>query len=168
MSKKGYILLDRQIQDHFLWQNKPFSKGQAWIDLLMLVNHTDEKVLFDGELIDVKRGEKITSLVKLSTRWGWSINKVSRFLNLLENELMITQKRNSKRTSLTVVNYGFYQDTQKVNGKVTENRRKADGKLTETNNKLNTLNTLEKKETANAPAVENQEQSIGTKGNRFF
>ena len=106
MSKKGYILLDRQIQDHFLWQNKPFSKGQAWIDLLMLVNHTDEKVLFDGELIDVKRGEKITSLVKLSTRWGWSINKVSRFLNLLENELMITQKRNSKRTALTVVNYG--------------------------------------------------------------
>ena len=148
MSKKGYILLDRQIQDNWIWDDKPFSKGQAWIDLLMLVNHSDEKMLFDNELIEVKRGEKITSLVKLSKRWDWSVNKVSRFLNLLENESMITQKRNSKRTALTVVNYGFYQGSQKGNGKVTENRRKADGKLTETNNTLNTLNTLEKKETA--------------------
>ena len=154
MSKKGYILLDRQIEDNWIWDDKPFSKGQAWIDLLMLVNHSDEKTLFDNELIEVKRGEKITSLVKLSKRWGWSVNKVSRFLNLLENELMITQKRNSKRTALTVVNYGFFQDTQKGNGKVTENRRKADGKLTETNNTLNTLNTLEKKEPACAQTEE--------------
>jgi hypothetical protein len=46
--KRGWICLHRQIQDHWLWEDRPFSRGQAWIDLLMLANHEDKKMIFDG------------------------------------------------------------------------------------------------------------------------
>ncbi|WP_322020128.1 hypothetical protein [Clostridium butyricum] len=55
----GWQKIYRDIQDHWLWEDKPFSRGQAWIDLILLVNHEDNKTLIDGELIEVKRGRKL-------------------------------------------------------------------------------------------------------------
>ena len=109
---KGYIKLYRDIRDHWLWEDKPFAKGQAWSDLLMLVNHEDKMLIFDGHPIKVIRGMCITSLHKLSVRWGWSTGKVSRFLNDLESEVMIRQERNSKRTTISIVNYDIYQESR--------------------------------------------------------
>ena len=80
---QGWIKSYRSILDHWLWTDKPFAKGQAWIDILHLVNHTKEKKFFDGKLIDVERGETITSIRKLTERWGWSNTKVKNFLNIL-------------------------------------------------------------------------------------
>ena len=34
----GYIKLHRSLMDNPLWTEKPFSRGQAWVDLLMLAN----------------------------------------------------------------------------------------------------------------------------------
>lgn len=116
---KGYIKLYRDIRDHWVWSDKSFSRGQAWIDLLMLVNHKDKKTPFDGKVIVVKRGSKILSIRKLSIRWGWSKDKVSRFLNMLESDSMILQKRDSRKTLVTVVNYGFYQGSQGADRTVT-------------------------------------------------
>ena len=31
----GWIKVSRAIQEHWVWDEKPFSKGQAWIDLLL-------------------------------------------------------------------------------------------------------------------------------------
>ena len=39
----GWIKVSRTIQEHWVWDEKPFSKGQAWIDLLLLAKHSDEK-----------------------------------------------------------------------------------------------------------------------------
>ena len=109
---KGYIKLYRDIRDHWLWEDKPFAKGQAWSDLLMLVNHEDKILMFDGHPIKVIRGMCITSLHKLADRWGWSTGKVSRFLNDLESEVMIRQERNTKRTTVSIVNYDIYQESR--------------------------------------------------------
>ena len=59
---EGWLKLYRSIQNHWLWEDKPFSRGQAFVDLLLMANHKDNKILFNGELIEIKRGSRITSL----------------------------------------------------------------------------------------------------------
>ena len=105
---KGYIKIYRDIRDNWIWEDAEMFK--AWLDILMLVNHKDKKTPFDGKLILVKKGSKITSLRKLAIRWGWSKDKTARFLDMLESDGMIRQTRDSKKTLITVVNYSFYQD----------------------------------------------------------
>lgn len=109
---EGWIKLSRNIKNNFLWEDKPFSRGQAWIDLLMTVNHKENKIMFNGSLVDVERGEKITSIRNLCDSWGWSNTKVKKFLELLQEEKMITYKSDSKKTTINIVNYRFYQDSE--------------------------------------------------------
>ena len=49
----GWIKLHRELLLHDLWKYKPFSKGQAWIDLLMLANHKNNKFFLGNEVIEV-------------------------------------------------------------------------------------------------------------------
>lgn len=110
MSKKGWIKLHRKIYDNWLWKNdKPFDKRAAWIDILLMVNHKKNKILFDNELIEVAPGERITSERKLSERWGWSRTKVRNFLKLLQDDDMLKVNKTTKKTTLKVVNYNKYQ-----------------------------------------------------------
>ena len=128
---KGYIKLYRDIRDNWVWDEKPFSKGQAWIDMLMMANHKDKEVMFNGSLVTVRRGSRITSLHKLAERWGWSIHKVSDFLYTLEETGMISQERNSKKTLINVINYSFYQDANDSKGTVKKQSRNSKGTLKE-------------------------------------
>lgn len=109
---QGWISIHRQLQEHWLWEDRPFSKGQAWIDLLLLANHADNKFLFGNELMEVKAGCFITSERKLSERWGWSRKKVDNFLSLLQSDNMIILKKNQQRTAINIVNYGDFQDCE--------------------------------------------------------
>ena len=145
---KGWISVHRKLWDSWLWNDKPFSKGQAWIDLLMLANHTDDKTLIDGNLVDVKRGERITSLRKLSERWGWSITKTKKFFDTLQKEQMIVYKSDTKKTTYTIVNYSDYQDTNnsRSNAEVTQKENRSNTEVTqkETNNNVNNVNNVNK------------------------
>lgn len=122
---KGYIKVYRDIREHWIWtdEKEPFDKLHAWLDLIMMVNHEDKEILFNGRLILVKRGSRITSLRKLSERWHWSPHKVSDFLNILEKDGMISQVRNSQKTLITLINYGFYQGNGKQSGTPKEHSR---------------------------------------------
>lgn len=120
----GWISLHRQIQEHWIWKTKePFDKRSAWIDLLLLVNHQSEKIEFDNKFIEVERGQKITSLEKLASRWKWSRHKVSNFLNKLEQDRMLVQVRDKKKTFISIENYNKYQ-VQKENWDMSEDIRK--------------------------------------------
>lgn len=113
MSGKGYIKLYRQIQDCWIWfADEKFSKAQAWVDLLMLANHSDKKFYFNGEVVNIKRGQNLTSIRALSERWGWSKDSVSRFLKLLENDGMIERISDTHRTLITVMNYEVFQSSE--------------------------------------------------------
>ena len=140
----GWIKLHRDIQEHWLWEDEPFSRGQAFIDLLMEVNHEDKKKLFNGELIEIKRGSKITSLRQLSERWKWSTKKVKKFLEQLEKDEMITFKSDTKKTLITIENYSVYQDRgnseetdKKHLGNIEENQKKNKGNSEENQRKTN-------------------------------
>lgn len=113
MSKEqGWVKLHRSIQDNWVWNDKPFTKGQAFIDLLLLANHSDKKVPLGNELINVEQGSFITSELKLMERWGWSKTKVRAFLKLLENDSMIVKKTDRKKTTIFIVNWGNFQNQQ--------------------------------------------------------
>ena len=63
--KIGWIRIHRKIQDCWIWEiDKPFDERSAWIDLLLLANHKDVKIPFNGELTLVKRSQLITSVRK--------------------------------------------------------------------------------------------------------
>ena len=113
----GWIRLYRKLQECWVWEDKePFDKRSAWIDLLLTANHADAKLLFNGELITVQRGQILTSVRKLSVKWKWSVNKVYRFLKLLESDKMLKKESNKDRTLLTIVNYSVYQGGEYTNG----------------------------------------------------
>ncbi|ERT57747.1 hypothetical protein [Peptoniphilus sp. BV3C26] len=114
-AEKGWVSIHRSIYDNWIWNDdEEFDKRSAWIDLLLMVNHEDKKVLIDGILEMVKRGQRITSIRKLCTRWRWSRTKVNNFLKLLEKDNMIQLKiEPHKKTVITIVNYNFYQDDNK-------------------------------------------------------
>lgn len=142
--QQRWITIHRKILDNFLWEDKPFSRGQAWIDLLLIANHEDKTTLFNGKTIEVKRGQKITSLRQLSDRWGWSISKVKYFFQQLKCEKMLDYKSDTKKTVYTIVNYSDYQEYKedKNNTKITpkENKNKTERKQKITNNNDNNDN----------------------------
>ncbi|MCI9641236.1 MAG: DNA replication protein DnaD [Eubacterium sp.] len=153
---QGWIKSYRSILDHWLWTDKPFAKGQAWIDILHLVNHTKEKKFFDGKLIDVERGETITSIRKLTERWGWSNTKVKNFLNILEQEKMISlEKSDSKKTVLKVLNYAKYQDTsyQENDTETTVERQSNDTETTVKHTNKNVKNIKNDKNVKNSVVI---------------
>lgn len=127
MAGKGWISVHRKIQSHWVWDSsEPFDKRSAWIDILLLVNHKKNKFLLGNELVEVDKGEKITSERKLAKRWHWSRTKVRNFLELLKKDEMIEfERKPHKRTRLKVLNYGDYQGSgnqQKTSKKPQKNQ----------------------------------------------
>lgn len=131
----GWISIHRKIQDDWVWNDKPFSRGQAWIDLIMMVNHDDNTIIFDGNPKTVTRGSCITSIQKLCDRWGWSNTKVKKFLkNLQEDEKILFKIAPRKATAVTIVNYDKYQG-EDISKNTTETQQKHNRNITETQQK---------------------------------
>ncbi|WP_217971478.1 DnaD domain-containing protein [Staphylococcus xylosus] len=113
----GWIKVHRSIREHWLYEEeRKFSRFEAWIDILLMVNHKQNKKMIEGELTTINRGQRITSMRKLANKWNWSTSKLNKFLNTLERDGMVKVEKNTKYTMLTVLNYDNYQseDTQKA------------------------------------------------------
>ena len=109
----GYIKLHRQLMEHWLWDDKPFSKGQAWIDLLLLATWKEAKELYKGKIVQRNPGEVSVSMLWLADRWCWHRDKVARFLRLLDTDGMATTNTTTNGTTITIANWALYQnDTQ--------------------------------------------------------
>lgn len=106
----GWIKLHRKITNNWIWEDP--EKLRAWLDILLMVNHENRQIPYNGHIITIKAGQKLTSLAKLSERWGWSRNRVDRFLRLLSEAEMVTANRTPNGTVLTVVNWAFFQDAR--------------------------------------------------------
>ena len=116
----GWVILSRKIQDNWIWENPDMLK--AWLDLIFLMNFKDRKLIIDGQLKVIKRGQYFTSIRNLASRWEWSKDRVERFLKLLESDEMITRSRTPSGTLLTLIKYEDFQgqpDTNKDTDKDT-------------------------------------------------
>ncbi|WP_242730359.1 hypothetical protein [Bacillus altitudinis] len=112
----GWIKLHRAIRNHWLYEeDRTFSRYEAWLDLLMMANHTDAKVTLGLEIVEVPEGSFITSELKLMARWKWGKVKTRNFLKLLEDDGMIIKKSDRKKTTITICNYSVYQEKEMKN-----------------------------------------------------
>jgi DNA-binding transcriptional regulator YhcF (GntR family) len=135
---QGWIKLHRKVKGHWLFTEKrTFTKFEAWIDLLLEVNHKDNKFMLGNDLTEVKRGQTITSIRQLCERWNWSNSKVTKFLKMLESDEMLKVKSDTKKTVITIDNYDIYQvqDTEETTEKRHVHDREATQKHTNKNDK---------------------------------
>ena len=109
----GWIKLHRQLQDHWIWR-KP-EQLKAWIDILLMVTHTERTKFIKGQEVLLKQGEVDASFRYLAKRWDWSIGKVQRFLILLKKCSMIEVKTSTGQNLISVCNYASYQIEQNQN-----------------------------------------------------
>lgn len=117
----GWVKLHRTLAYNKLWLSEPFTKGQAWVDLLMLAGR-------DGTLN--------VSYKWLADRWNWYKSKTFRFLQYLEAEGMIefcetengTDDGTASGTAFRLINWAKFQHRGTANG---TGSGTADGTLSE-------------------------------------
>ncbi len=140
----GWIKLNRSLMQHDLWLKETFTKGQAWVDILLMAQYEPGEQVVAGLLIEIDRGEISTSEAALSLRWGWSRGKVKRFINELEMNRMVKQKRTPLGLLLKVVNYDVFQAVKSADGHQTDTKtdtkRTQNGHLQEEKNYKNDKN----------------------------
>ncbi|BAQ85254.1 hypothetical protein [uncultured Mediterranean phage uvMED] len=111
--QSGWIKLHRDIKHHWVFQRDDYLK--AWLFLILRANHKDNKTLFSDvlpEIIEIKRGDVVSSLQKLGYELKWSPSKVRRFLKKLQKDNMITIHNEKRWTHLSINNYDTYQDVR--------------------------------------------------------
>jgi hypothetical protein len=150
--REGWIALHRSLTENPIWGSKPFSRGQAWIDLLLLANWKDEKVLIGGTMIDCKRGQSIRSLETWAKRWGWSKSAVRRYFGLLTLESMIVTENVQKTTRLTICNYERYQEVRNDSEPIMKQFRTNDETILAPNEQVN--NETSEQEYIGAPQAD--------------
>lgn len=95
-NSSGWIKIFRSIIDNKLWTLDEFSRGQSWIDLILIASYIksyQEKMIGRRSVrIYLERGQLCVGLGELAERWKWSRTKVLRFLERLEREGMIVQQ----------------------------------------------------------------------------
>lgn len=105
---EGWISLHRKIKKHWLWKSS--RRFQWWIDILLTVNYSDQKVLIKGNLIECKRGQSVRSLDTWAKEWNVSKGAVRDFFKLLQEDFMINTENLKYTTRITVCNYDKYQE----------------------------------------------------------
>ena len=65
----GWVMIHRQLGDNPLWLSEPFTRGQAWVDLIMLANHKPTMIFKRGIQVNIQRGEVAWAEQKLAKRW---------------------------------------------------------------------------------------------------
>ncbi len=113
----GWIKLHRKITDNPLYFSEPFTRSMAWVDMLLIANHTDNFFFKRGIRVDIKTGQIGYDLDTLSKRWKWSRGKVERFLQMLEKDEQIVRQKTNVTTLISIVNYKEYQTDDKANRK---------------------------------------------------
>jgi len=99
---KGWIKLWREEMHNPLYQEEPFTKWQAWIDLCMLADD-------DGTVR--------TSLEALKIRWLWgSRGKVARLLRTLCETGCVTVCGTRNKGTLIRINTGNSDNPKRANG----------------------------------------------------
>lgn len=133
----GWISLHRSITQHWLWSAEEFSKGQAWVDLLLNANHKPATVMIKGKVYKLGRGQQCRSMLTLSKQWKWSRGKVKRFIDALKNDSMLTIETDTCTSVITICNYSDFQGDDTASD-TTDEQQTDNGRGT--NNNVNNVN----------------------------
>jgi len=150
----GWIRLDRAIQDNFLWQEPEALK--LWLYLLMAASLTDKATVFNGKMLNIKRGDLVFGLHAASSRLGISVRRLRKYLDWFESDHMIDKQTTNKFSIISITNYSQYQDT----GKQPSSKSQATAKQTST-----TIQVTSNKEQSIPPTVDEVRAYCESRGN---
>lgn len=143
----GWIKLHRDFLNHWIYdKSKPFSFKEAWIDILLNVNHKKTKVNIGFDIFDCQPGQSLLSIKSWAERWGWSDSRVKRFFKLIKKDGIIETENVKKSTRITVVNWHTYQsDRTASESQVNRKRTASESQVTTNKNDKNERMKEEKK-----------------------
>ena len=105
----GYVKIHRELMYDSIWTSEKFTRGMAWVHLIMLANAKPGHVRKRGARIDLARGSVGYSIKELSRHFDWSESKTRRFIKELESDGKITVKTTSVSCTITLVNFDYWQ-----------------------------------------------------------
>ena len=140
----GWISLHRKIKDHWIWDNPLHLK--MWIYVLSRANYEDNILPFNGKLIEIKKGEFITSYKNFARDCNCGIQQVRTFLNLCKSDSMLLTKSSHHSTHIIICNYTSYQNVQQTNNTPITHRQHTNNTpiTTENNNNNNNKDNKER------------------------
>ena len=122
----GWFKIHRKLIKHWCASDPNFLA--VWIRLLSDANFENQKRLFNGTLIELKRGQLIYGRNAFSKKSGVSVSKLRRIIRILEIDQMISQQKTNKYTIISITKYEDYQLVDQQ----TASRRPADDHQTTT------------------------------------
>ena len=166
---KNYYLLQRKVVTDPLYYLEPFTKWQAFHDMIRMANYDTGEIKEGQSIIKLKRGEFCHTENHLSTTWKWSRGKVRRFLKWLEKDGRITVRKTVQRSGhprivVYVVNYNKHQLPLKDSS--TSNRTSngtRDGTQENNNNKITIKNDNNIGSEEHKKIIENLNELAGKK-----
>ena len=131
----GFILIHRKIVTWEWYQNP--NTFRVFLHCLLMANFVDGR--FEGK--EIKRGQFVTSLQKLSEQTSLSLRQVRTSLEHLILTGELTSKSYSKFRVITVVNYDKYQNNDRqIDSQLTGNRQADDKQVTSNRQQYNNNN----------------------------
>jgi hypothetical protein len=113
----GWIKLHRSLVSSDLWESEPFTRSQAWIDILIRASHRHTSVRIRGIRIDLAPGDLALAERDAAERWRWSRGKVRRFiLEISSNPVpLIKVKRTNVCTVVSISDWEEHQGSSTTN-----------------------------------------------------
>lgn len=103
-----------------LYLKEPFTKWQAWCDLILLAYFAPADFFVRGIKVKAKRGCVYKGVLELAERWKWSRGKVERFLSYLVSDKRIGIQKNNVISCISITNYEKYQQNETTNESANE------------------------------------------------
>ncbi|MCL5266763.1 MAG: hypothetical protein M1469_01505 [Bacteroidetes bacterium] len=162
---EGWIKIHRSILLHPVFQDSELL--HLFLYCIAKANHRDSRLLWKGDESTLKRGQFLFGRKKASKETGIKQSSVYRRLMILKNLEMVDVQSNNKFSTVTVLNYGKYQDVppqieQQVNRGVTANQHEEITKIqnpdSKQDNPLLTI-TLEEQEGYDDESLFSEQQS---------
>lgn len=132
MGFNGWVAIARDIRKHPIvgfGSLGPYSKSEAFLDLVMECHWRPGFVMNGGRKMEIKPGQLVGAISWLAERWRWSPKETRTFLDKLEGDAMIDREtpgtmtgpdysstgselgkqKGKQATVITLCNYGLYQ-----------------------------------------------------------
>lgn len=109
MSIKNTYQMKRGWMEHYLFKGAMYSQREAWCWLIENAGYKHSRMRHKNTVVTLGRGEVPTSYRRLAEKWQWSVNRVRRFLDVLESEQMIARKTDTGFLIVSICNYENFQ-----------------------------------------------------------
>lgn len=178
----NFIYVPREIFEVDKFGREPYSKREAFLDLVQMAAYEDSETFVNGYRYERSRGDVIVSKSFLSKRWGWSVDKVRRYTTYLERNGWCKCRRddqcNQPITLISIVSYDVYQGctttpdttddtTPATTSGSTPDTQYKEKEKEETNNKTNSSRRFVKP-TIEQIADYSKEKGYDVEAERFF